>query len=108
MARFLIELIRGARTSPSKEGNKKMIMSSVIAVALSLTPTPDTDAAVLIKGDYSAVVGHYAQSTDRRGTTYVDGRDRRGVAYKLVMDKHGYVEAQVGVRVLNFRVQEAG
>lgn len=85
-----------------------MIMATVVAVALGLTPTRDVGATELVTGDYSAQVGHYSQSIDRRGTTYVKGRDRRGVAYDLVMDKLGYVEARVGDRVVTFRVQEAG
>lgn len=85
-----------------------MIMSTVVAVALGLTPVQNDGPAELITGDYSAKVGHYSQFTDRRGTTYLNGYDRRGVAYKLVMDKHGYVEGQVGYRQVHFRVQEAG
>ena len=85
-----------------------MIMSTVVAVALGLTPVQNDGLAQLIAGDYSAKVGRYSQFTDHRGTTYLYGHDRRGVAYKLVMDKHGYVEGEVGDRQVNFRVQEAG
>ena len=85
-----------------------MIMSTVVAVALGLTPVPNDGSTELIRGDYSAQVGHYSQFTDRRGTTFVEGQNRRGIAYTLVIDKHGYVEGEVGERQVNFRVQEAG
>ena len=85
-----------------------MVISTIVAVALGLTPLQNDGSAALIRGDYSAKVGQYSQFTDRRGTTYVKGNDRRGVAYTLVMDKHGYVEGQVGESQVSFRVQEAG
>lgn len=85
-----------------------MIMSTVVAVALGLTPVQTDGSAKLITGDYSAKVGDYSQFTDRRGTTYLKGHDRRGVDYKLVIDRHGYVEGRVGEHQVTFRVQEAG
>lgn len=85
-----------------------MIMSTVVAVALGLTPVQNDGSVELIRGDYSSRVGRYSQFIDRRGTTYVKGNDRGGITYKLVMDKQGYVEGQVGMRQVAFRVQEAG
>lgn len=85
-----------------------MMMSTVVAVALGLTPLPSDGSAELIAGDYSTQVGHYSQFTDHRGTTFLKGQNRRGVAYELVIDKHGYVDGEVGERQVSFRVQEAG
>jgi hypothetical protein len=84
-----------------------MLMSTVVAVALGLTPTQQSSSAQIVSGDYSAEVGQFTQYVDSRGTTHLSGRDRRGIAYDLVMDRHGYVEADVGEQVVNFRVQEA-
>jgi hypothetical protein len=84
-----------------------MLISTVVAVALGLTPIQPTGAAQIVTGDYSAQVGHYSQYVDGAGTTHIKGHDRRGVAYELVMDKHGYVEASVGYEIVNFRVQQA-
>jgi hypothetical protein len=98
---------RSAKVSV-KKGDEKMIMSTVVAVALGLTPVQNEGSVELVRGDYSASVGRYTQFTDRRGTTYVKGNDRLGVAYELVMDKNGYVEGEVGDHQVSFRVQEAG
>ena len=85
-----------------------MLMSTIVAVALGLTPTPQAGASQMVSGDYSAQVGQFSQYVDRRGTTHVRGRDHRGVSYELVMDRHGHVEASVGSSwVVQFQVQEA-
>ena len=85
-----------------------MIMTTVVAVALGLTPVTERSASQTVSGDYSAAVGRYSQTVDRRGTNHVRGVDSRGVSYELVLDKRGYVEATVGERAVSFRVQEAG
>ncbi len=85
-----------------------MLMSTIVAVALGLAPVQQGSGAQIVSGDYSAKVGQFAQYVDRHGTTHLKGRDRRGIAYDLVMDKHGYVEANFGDQVVYFRVQEAG
>ena len=85
-----------------------MMMTTVVAVALGLAPVPENSPAQIVSGDYSAAVGRYSQTVDRRGTSHVRGVDSRGISYELVLDKRGYVEATVGERVVSFRVQEAG
>ena len=85
-----------------------MMMTTVVAVALGLTPVHESSAAQTVNGDYSAAVGRYSQTVDRRGTNHVHGVDSRGIPYELVLDKRGYVEATVGERAVSFRVQEAG
>jgi hypothetical protein len=84
-----------------------MLMSTIVAIALGLTPIQQGVGAQVVAGDYSAQVGRFFHYVDARGTTHLKGHDRRGQAYELVMDKHGYVEASVGDRVVNFRVQAA-
>ena len=85
-----------------------MMMTTVVAVALGLAPVNEGSAAQTVSGDYSAAVGRYSQTVDRRGTNHVRGIDSHGVSYELVLDKRGYVEATVGERTVSFRVQEAG
>jgi len=85
-----------------------MMMTTVVAVALGLAPLNEYSDSQIVSGDYSAAVGRYSQTVDRRGTNHVRGVDSRGVPYELVLDKRGYVEATVGERTVSFRVQEAG
>ena len=85
-----------------------MMMTTVVAVALGLAPVQESSAPQTVSGDYSAAVGRYSQTVDRRGTSYVRGVDSRGVSYELVLDKRGYVEATVGERAVSFRVREPG
>jgi hypothetical protein len=85
-----------------------MMMTTVVAVALGLAPVPENSPAQIVSGDYSAAVGRYSQTVDRRGTSHVRGVDSRGISYELVLDKRGYVEATVGERVVSFRVQAPG
>jgi len=85
-----------------------MMMTTVVAVALGLAPINESSASQTVSGDYSAAVGRYSQTVDRRGTNHVRGVDSHGVSYELVLDKRGYVEATVGERAVSFRVQEAG
>ena len=85
-----------------------MLMSTIVAVALGVTPTQQAGTTQIVSGDYSNKVGQFSQYVDRRGTTHVSGRDHRGVPYELVMDRHGYVEASVGSSwIVQFRVKEA-
>ncbi|HEV2594868.1 MAG TPA: hypothetical protein VGU01_06680 [Sphingomicrobium sp.] len=91
-----------------------MLMSTVIAVALGLTPAQDNNGVQLVSGDYSTQIGRYSQFVDHRGKTHLNGIDRRGLRYEVVVDKHGNVEASLadaasfGYHTVSFRVQEAG
>ena len=85
-----------------------MMMTTVVAVALGLAPLNEYSDSQIVSGDYSAAVGHYSQTVDRRGATHVRGVDSRGVPFELVLDRLGYVEALVGPRTVTFRVQEPG
>jgi hypothetical protein len=81
-----------------------MLLSTVVAVALGVAPVNQDPQPVT--GDFSARVGRFSQTIDRRGTTHVHGRDSSGRSYDLVLDKNGYVEATVGDHVVSFRVVE--
>lgn len=84
-----------------------MLMSTVVAVALGLVPIHQDPTVLDSAADYSAAIGHYSQTVDRRGTTYLRGEDANGRSYELVMDKNGNVEASFGERVITFRVTQA-
>jgi hypothetical protein len=90
-----------------KKGVFNMMITTVVAVALGLAPVNESNAPQTVSGDYSAAVGRYSQTVDRRGTSRVRGVDSRGVSYELVLDKRGYVEATVGERSVSFRVRDA-
>ena len=85
-----------------------MMITTVVAVALGLAPVNESSASQTVSGDYSAAVGRYSQTVDRRGTNHLRGVDSHGVSYELVLDKRGYVEATVGERMVSFHVREAG
>lgn len=84
-----------------------MLMSTIVAVALGLTPVQANAGPQLIAADFSANVGVYSHYLDRRGTVHLQGRDAHGIRYELVMDKNGRVEANVGEKVITFHVHEA-
>ena len=84
-----------------------MMMTTVVAVALGLTPVNATEPQRL-SSNYPASVGRFSQSVDKRGTTHVRGYAPTGTPYELTMDRNGYVEASVADRVVTFRVQEVG
>lgn len=86
-----------------------MLMNAVLAVALGLAPVNSHGLVNLARASSAEVasrLGHYKQSTDRRGTTRIEGRDVRGRSYELIMDKHGHVEASVGDSMILFDVAE--
>jgi hypothetical protein len=83
-----------------------MLMSTVVAVALGVAPVKQD--AQIVTGDYSSQIGRYSQSIDRRGTTHIRGRDNHGRDYDLVVDRNGNVEANIGEKVVSFRVKEQG
>lgn len=82
-----------------------MLMSTVIAVALGLTPVEDSGP---VSGDYSRLVGRYSQAIDLQGNTHLTGFDRHtGARFDLVVDKQGQVEGTVGDFDVSFRVANA-
>jgi hypothetical protein len=87
------------------KGDKKMLISTVIAVALGVAPV--SSDSQIVSGDYSSQIGRYSQSVDRSGTTRLRGYDRNGASYELMIDRRGFVEATVGDRIVTFRVREA-
>lgn len=82
-----------------------MLMSTVVAVALGFAPVKQDG---LVAGDYSAIVGQYSRSIDRKGRTHARGFNRlTGTPYDVAMDKDGNVEAKVGDWTVTFQVKDA-
>ena len=85
-----------------------MLMSTVIAVALGMAPVPD-DATYTVSGNYSARVGRFSETLDRRGNRHIKGYSPiTGSPYDLIVHRDGRIEGQVGERVVTFRVSEPG
>jgi hypothetical protein len=85
-----------------------MLMSTVVAVAIGMAPVPD-DAMYVVSGDYSARVGRFAETVDRRGNRHLKGfSPTTGAPYDLIVHRDGRVEGTVGDLVVSFRVREAG
>jgi hypothetical protein len=80
--------------------------STIIAVALGLTPVTDGQAV----HDSPAVtrqVGRFAEQTDGQGVRHLRGFDTQGQPYEVTVHKSGRVEAVVGSSVLQFTIAEA-
>lgn len=80
--------------------------STIIAVALGLTPVSDGQ---LIK-DSAAVtrqVGRFTERTDRQGARHLRGFDQQGRPYEVTLDKNGQVHAVVGTNLLEFTIAQS-
>lgn len=85
-----------------------MIVATVIAVVIGLAPVNTAAGPQIVNGDYTALVGHYSKSIDRKGTLRVRGFDpRSGAPYDVSIDQQGAVEATVGEQQVSFRVAPA-
>ena len=94
------------RSSPAAEKGKLMtLMTTIVAVALGLTPVP-ADGKVQPAGDSALrLIGRYSETTDDTGTTHLQGVDRRtGKAFHLTVNPFGRVEGAVGEKVVTFKV----
>ena len=81
------------------------LMTTIVAVALGLTPIP-ADGKVQPVGDSTAnLIGRYSETTDDTGTTHLKGVNRRtGEAFHLTVNPFGRVEGSVGEKVVTFNV----
>jgi hypothetical protein len=85
-----------------------MFTTTVVAVALGFA-TIEQDGSVRATGDnYTALVGHVAETIDRQGTRHLRGFNRvNGGAYEVTIDKGGNVEATIGEQFITFHVRQA-
>jgi hypothetical protein len=87
-----------------------MIMNAVLAVALGLAPVKSGQEVQVIQYNPSAyvgLIGRYNQSTDRGGTTHLNGFDRlTGRPFDITVARNGRVEGTVGEMYVTFNVSE--
>lgn len=84
-----------------------VLASTIIAVALGLTPVNDGQ---LVKADSAALarqIGRYAEQTDRLGVRHLRGFDQHGRAYTASVSRDGRVECLVGGQVIEFTIVDA-
>ena len=87
-----------------------MLISTIVAVAVGLTPVKDLGSPQLLQVDESRIakqVGRFTQSAGKNGSTKVRGFDRLGRSYELAIDSKGHVEGQVGDWSVTFDVKDA-
>jgi hypothetical protein len=83
-----------------------MLMTTVVAVALGLTPVKD-ESLHRISGDYSKAVGQYSQTVNRNGSIRLKGYSPAARAdYDVIVHKNGDVEGAVGAWAVTFHVSE--
>jgi len=81
------------------------MMSTIIAVALGLTPVPADGTVALVGADTEQMIGRYSETVDDTGTTHLRGINRKtGQSFHLTVNPHGRVEGSVGDWVVTFRV----
>ena len=86
-----------------------MIIATVIAVALGMTPINEDAPEQTVIGQFDSMVGSFTQTSDARGVILVRGTlPRTGVPYTLTIDRTGLVHADIGEREVEFRVREIG
>lgn len=85
-----------------------MLMSTVLAVALGLTPVKENGRPQIVEvgTDATQQIGRYSQTVDSRGLTHVRGFDRLGREYELTLDRKGHVEGTVGAWSVTFQIGE--
>jgi hypothetical protein len=86
-----------------------MMMSTVVAVALGLTPV-QSEAPQVVRVDeakMAAKVGRYTQSVDKYGKTRLRGYDPLGRTYDLAIDSNGHVQGEVGNFSVTFDIKDA-
>ena len=86
-----------------------MLISTIVAVALGVTPVQESKAPQLVQVDearIAAQVGRYKQSQGKDGKTHVRGFDRLGRPYDLAIDANGHVDGRVGNWNVTFDVHD--
>ena len=87
-----------------------MLISTIVAVAIGITPVKDSGSPQLVQVDEARIaeqVGKFTQESRKDGSTRVRGFDRLGRAYELAIDSKGHVDGQVGDWNVTFDVKDA-
>ena len=84
------------------------MMTTIIAVALGLTPAQPNGEVRLLTADQESMIGRYSETTDDTGTVHLVGSDRvTGKLFHLTVNPFGRVEGSVGDQVVSFQVSPA-
>ena len=82
------------------------MMTTIIGVALGLTPVPADGAVVPISTQHEERIGRFSETTDDTGTTHLTGFDRNtGRAFHITVNPYGRVEGTVGDWEVSFQVK---
>ena len=87
-----------------------MLMSTIVAVAVGITPVKELGSPQQIQVDEARIgeqVGRFTQRVGKDGKTHVRGFDRLGRSYELAIDSKGHVEGRVGDWNVTFDVKDA-
>jgi hypothetical protein len=81
------------------------MMSTIVAVALGLTPVNSDGTVQPIDDKEAHMIGTYSEFIDDTGTTHLRGVNRMtGEPFDLTVNPQGRVEGSVGAWVVTFQV----
>lgn len=84
------------------------IMTTIVGVALGLTPIPADGTVQPISQADAQMIGRYSETTDDTGTTHLTGFDRTsGRRFHITVNPFGRVEGTVGDWDVSFQVKTA-
>lgn len=82
------------------------MMTTIIGVALGLTPVPAEGTVVPISNQHVERIGLFSETTDDTGTTHLIGTDRNtGSPFHITVNPYGRVEGTVGNWEVSFQVK---
>jgi hypothetical protein len=80
------------------------MMTTVVAVALGLTPVGQDGVVQPISADQERMIGRLSETTDDTGTTHLTGINRNtGEQFYLTVNPYGRVEGSVGNWAVTFQ-----
>ncbi|WP_395623788.1 hypothetical protein [Sphingomonas daechungensis] len=84
------------------------MMTTIVAVALGLTPIGHDGTVKPISNDQARQIGRFTETTDDTGTTHLVGINRdTGEQFHLTVNPYGRVEGSVGNWAVTFQVSNA-
>jgi hypothetical protein len=84
------------------------MMTTIIAVALGLTPVEGDGIVQPIDRHDESMIGSYTETVDDTGTTHLRGVNRlTGEIFHITVNPHGRVQGSVGNSLVTFRVRTA-
>jgi hypothetical protein len=83
------------------------IMTTIVAVALGLTPIGHDGIVQPVSEDQARTIGRLSETTDDTGTTHLTGINRNtGEEFYLTVNPYGRVEGSVGNWAVTFQVSK--